>query len=405
MGDKVFKSNIRLKYNYDRDKVGNTVFRPYVYDSSGTSDTMSSSFLGTELVHPLNVSSYKYELSYNVGNKDNYSGGRRYFLFFKGTNGVNSMFSASNLAMVSDIAKINRTVRIPDDIKTLNDYIIAKHDLRFDRGTLKYKDKYNNIYTVEGLGNFSSETMYVDRGNFYGYGEAVSYDSLIIDRGGKNANRYITPDIKVFKNNGYSCFMLLVHFVIRLKTHSGDWGTFTMYCFVPVCFYDLGVLNNGDSSSNWGLGAKLNSGDNYSYSSSISIQNMLGTTLDERVWGGNGINLSNGKITNNLEYARSIPDVYWTTPNGRDGTRGNFLSSNYNANYSNSSPFVEGIPAIKVTAYHMSEMSYKYYMYGEGQSQWRGKEGNMTKYMVKWYPSMITENANLNYFIEHPYIY
>lgn len=405
MGDKVFKSNIRLKYNYSNGKIGNTVFRPYVYDSSGTSDTLSSTFMGTVLVHPLNVSSYKYELPYNVGNKDNYSGGRRYFLFFKGTNGVNSMFSASNLAMVSDIAKINRTVRIPDDIKTLNDYIITKHDLRFDRGTLKYKDKYNNIYTVEGLGDFSSETMYGDRSNFYGYGEPASYDSLIIDRGGKNANRYITPDIRLFKNNGYSCFMLLVHFVIRLKTHSGDWGTFTMYCFVPVCFYDLGVLNNGDSSSNWGLGAKLNSGDNYSYSSSISIQNMLGTTLDERVWGGNGINLSNGKITNNLEYARSIPDVYWTTPNGRDGTRGNFLSSNYNANYSNNSPFVEGIPAIKVTAYHMSEMSYKYYMYGEGQSQWRGKEGNMTKYMVKWYPSMTTETANFNYFSEHPYIY
>ena len=405
MGDKVFKSNIRLKYNYSNGKIGNTVFRPYVYDSSGTSDTLSSTFMGTGLVHPLNVSSYKYELPYNVGNKDNYSGGRRYFLFFKGTNGVNSMFSASNLAMVSDIAKINHTVRIPDDIKTLNDYIITKHDLRFDRGTLKYKDKYNNIYTVEGLGDFSSETMYGDRSNFYGYGEPASYDSLIIDRGGKNVNRYVTPDIRLFKNNGYSCFMLLVHFVIRLKTYDNDWGTFTMYCFVPVCFYDLGVLNNGDSSSNWGLGAKLNSGDNYSYSSSIFIQNMLGTTLDERIWGGNGINLSNGKITNNLEYARSIPDVYWTTPNGRDGTRGKFLPSNYNSNYDNSSPNVAGISAIKVIAYHMSEMSYKYYMYGEGQSQWRGKEGNMTKYMVKWYPSMDTETANLSYFIEHPYVY
>lgn len=405
MGDKVFKSNIRLKYNYSNGKIGNTVFRPYVYDSSGTSDTLSSTFMWTELVHPLNVSSYKYELPYNVGNKDNYSGGRRYFLFFKGTNGVNSMFSASNLAMVSDIAKISRTVRIPGDIKTLNDYIITKHDLRFDRGTLKYKDKYNNIYTVEGLGDFSSETMYGDRSNFYGYGEPASYDSLIIDRGGKNVNRYVTPDIRLFKNNGYSCFMLLVHFVIRLKTYDNDWGTFTMYCFVPVCFYDLGVLNNGDSSSNWGLGAKLNSGDNYSYSSSIFIQNMLGTTLDERIWGGNGINLSNGKITNNLEYARSIPDVYWTTPNGRDGTRGKFLPSNYNSNYDNSSPNVAGISAIKVVAYHMSEMSYKYYMYGEGQSQWRGKEGNMTKYMVKWYPSMDTETANLNYFIEHPYVY
>ena len=127
--------------------------------------------------------------------------------------------------------------------------------------------------------------------------------------------------------------------------------------------------------------------------------------LGESVWGGNGINLSNGKITNNLEYARSIPDVYWTTPNGRDGTRGNFIPSNYNSNYSNSSPFEEGILSIRVTSYHMSEMSYKYYMYGEGQSQWRGKEGNMTKYMVKWYPSMDTETANLNYFIEHPYVY
>lgn len=402
MGDKVFKSNIRLKYNYSNGKAGNTVFRPYVYDSSGTSDTMSSTFMGTELVHPLNVSSYKYKLSYNVGNKDNYSGGRRYFLFFKGTNGVNSMFSASNNAIVGDLARIIPTLHVPDDVKTLNNYIITKHDLRFDKGTLKYRDKYGNICTVEGLGNFSSETMYGDRGNFYGYGEAVSYDSLIIDRGGKNANRYITPDIKVFKNNGYSCFMLLVHFVIRLKTYNGDWGTFTMYCFVPVCFYDLGVLNNGDSSSNWGLGAKLNSGDNHSYSSSISIQNMLSS---ESVWGGNGINLSNGKITNNLEYARSIPDVYWTTPNGRGGTRGKFLPSDYNSNYDNSSPNIAGVASIRVTSYHMSEMSYKYYMYGDGQSQWRGKEGDMTKYMVKWYPSMTTENANLNYFIEHPYIY
>ena len=405
MGDKVFKSNIRLKYNYSPNKVGNTVFRPYVYDSSGTSDTMSSSFLETGLVHPLNVSNYKYKLQYNVGNKDNFSGGRRYFLFFKDKNGVNSMFSASNITIVSDLRRINPILYIPDDINTLNNYIITNHGLKFDRGTLKYKDKYGNICTVEGLGNFSSETRHVDRGNFYGYGEPVLHDSFTIDRTGKNINQYITPDIEVFKNNGYSCFMLLVHFVIRLKTHSGDWGTFTMYCFVPVCFYDLGVLNNGNSSSNWGLVAKLNSGDNYSYSSSISIQNMLGTTLDERIWGGNGINLSNGKITNNLEYARSIPDVYWTTPNGRDGTRGNFLSSNYDANYSNSSPFISGIPAIKVTAYHMSEMSYKYYMYGDGQSLWRGKEGNMTKYMVKWYPTPDVVNANPNYFLEHNYIY
>ena len=83
------------------------------------------------------------------------------------------MFSASNLAMVSDIAKINRNLRISGDTNTLNNYIVAKHDLRFDRGTLKYKDKYNNIYTVEGLGDFSSETMYGDRSNFYGYGELL----------------------------------------------------------------------------------------------------------------------------------------------------------------------------------------------------------------------------------------
>lgn len=100
MGDKVFKSNIRLKYNYSNGKEGNTVFRPYVYDSSGTSDTMSQLFLSTDMVHPLNTLSDDYKLRYNIGNKDNYSGGRRYFLFFKGTNGVNSMFSASNNSLV-----------------------------------------------------------------------------------------------------------------------------------------------------------------------------------------------------------------------------------------------------------------------------------------------------------------
>ncbi len=402
MGDKVFKSNIRLKYNYSNNKVGNTLFRPYVYDSNGTTN-FPSSFSNIEMVHPLNSPDNGFKLRYDFASKDNIQGGKRRFLFFKSTNGVNSMFSASDNNMVNDV-HINSNFSISMQAKNLNDYIILKHDLRFDKGTLKYKDTNNRIYTVEGLGNFASETDYKSRGTFYGYGQAVLYQSFNIDSNGMNTNRYITPDIDVFKNNGYSCFMLLVHFTIRLKTYRGDWGTFTMYCFVPVCFYDLGVLNNGNSSSDWGLGAKLNSGDNYSYSSSISIQNMLGTTLDEKIWGGNGVNLFNGKITNNLEYVRSIPDVYWTTPNGRDGTRGIFLPSDYNPNYNNL-PFIEGIPNIKVTAYHMSEMSYKYYMYGDGQSLWRGKEGNMTKYMVKWYPANDVEVANPEYFLEHNYVY
>ena len=53
----------------------------------------------------------------------------------------------------------------------------------------------------------------------------------------------------------------------------------------------------------------------------------------------------------------------------------------------------------------MSEMSYKYYMYGDGQFLWRGKEGNMTKYMVKWYPASDVEVANPEYFSEHNYVY
>ena len=401
MGDKVFKSNIRLKYNYSNGKEGNTVFRPYVYDSSGTSDTMSQLFLSTDMVHPLNTLSDDYKLRYNIGNKDNYSGGRRYFLFFKGTNGVNSMFSASNNSLVEDIDK-NHDVTIPSNKRFLNSYIINKHDLRFDKGTLKYKDKYNNIYTVEGLGDFYNETDWSYRGHaLFGYGQPTKYSSFSSGSKGE-----ISPNYSRFKNNGYSCFMLIVHFSVKLTSGGGTSGIYTMYCFVPVCFYDLSLLMNIHTSSVWQLGSgKLGTtNDRYAYSTLLYITNFDYGSVDEHIWGYNGYNVTNNRLTNSIELARTVPDVYWTTPNGNLGTSGNFIPPDIYNDFSKRSGF-NCITSISMTAYHMSEMSYKYYMYGDGQSQWRGKEGDMTRYMVKWYPTNEVESAQPNYFIEHPYIY
>lgn len=404
MGDKVFKSNIRLKYNYSNGKVGNTLFRPYVYDSSGTSNTMSDSFLSTDMVHPLNTLSDDYKLRYSIGNKDNYpDGGRRYFLFFKGTNGVNSMFSASNSSMVEDIDK-NRDVRIPSDKRYLNSYIINKHDLRFDKGTLKYKDKYNNIYTVEGLGNFASEKVddFSERGHtLYGYGQPVRHYSFT---SGNSAS--FSVDSKRFKNNGYSSFMLIIHFSVKLTSGSGNSGIFTVYCFVPVCFYDLSLLNDGRSSAEWQLGSELlgSTKDRYAYSTSLYIYNFeQNGNLDKRIWGGNGFNITYNKYYNTRELARNVPDVHWTSPNGNLGTSGNFIPPDIYNDYSKRSGF-RCMTSISMTAYHMSEMSYKYYMYGDGKSQWRGKRGNM--YMVKWYPTNDVEVGQPNYFLENDgYIY
>lgn len=408
MGGKVFKSNIRLKYNYSSGKVGNTVFRPYVYDSSGTSDTLSDAFLRTDMVHPLNTLSDDYKLRYNIGNKDDYPGGRRYFLFFKGTNGVNSMFSASNDSLVSDIDK-NRDVHIPTDKQYLNSYIINKHGLVFDKGTLKYKDKYNNIYTVEGLGGYSPEGVngIISRGTtLFGYGQPTRHDSFIIGSGSYHSD--IRPNDSRFENNGYSCFMLIVYFTVRLSHSHGASGNFTMYCFVPVCFYDLWVLNNGGNINNnrWYLGTDTTRG-RYAYSTSLYLRNTIngfGARGDSHVWGYNGINLSSGNFTNNVELARTIPDVYWTSPNGDFGSDGNFIPPNIYNDYSSNVGFRCTV-AIGYTAYHMSEMSYKYYMYGEGQSYWRGKEGNMDRYMVKWYPTIDVESAQPDYFSEHYYVY
>lgn len=415
MGDKVFNSNIRLKYNYDRGKVGNTVFRPYVYDSNGTSDTMSNSFLSTDMVHPLNTLSDDYKVRYNITNKDDYPGGRRYFLFFKGKNGVNSMFSASNSTMVNNLEK-NRDVTIREEVKDLNDYIILKHDLRFDKGTLKYKDKYNNIYTVEGLGNFASDSDHFYRhGTLFGYGQPVSYTNYGINptslRGMtaySNSSDIINSQFTGrFSNNGYSCFMLLVIFSVRFLSSGGASDLYSAYCFIPVCFYDLSILNKGHASNTW----KLNSdylGHAYTrnyYGVSFYITNginAVGGDESKRMWGYNGSNVSSGKVT--TPSAKGIPDVYWLSPNCYGGTSGSIVPPSVYNDFVGSEGFKCRM-TVDFTAYHISEMSYKYYMYGDGQSFWRGKEGSMDTYRVKWYPTSKSEALQPNYFLEHNYIY
>lgn len=406
MGDKVFSNNIRLKYNYDRDKVGNTVFRPYVYDSSGTSDSFSPQFIYTDMVHPLNSPDSGFKLRYDLASHDNIQGGRRHFLFFKDTKGVNSMFSASNNTMVSDI-RINGNFSISMQAKNLNDFIITKHDLKFDKGTLKYKDTNNRIYTVEGLGNFSSETDNSLREPFYGYGQPVKYGFFNVNNS-KGTTFDIADGTNKFTNGGYSCFMLLVHFNVRLINDRGASDNFTMYCFVPVCYYDLSILNNKAPNNSWKvqtdfLGTFRSSRPYSNLFYITNAYNGVGSDADKRMWGYNGVNVSRGRVTDSS--ARNIPDVYWETPCGTSSVGGfNFIPNSVVRQYSGSDGF-KYITTVEITSYHMSEMSYKYYMYGDGQSLWRGKEPNMTKYMVKWYPTMFTVNNSPDYFLAHEYIY
>ena len=399
MGDKVFNSNIRVKYNYDSGKVGNTVFRPYVYDSSGTGDY--SGFSNVDMVHPLNNPDSGFKLRYDLASQNSVKGGKRSFLFFKDTKGVNSMFSASNDSMVND-PRINSKFSISVGAKTLNELIIARHGLKFDKGTLKYKDTNNNIYTVEGLGSFANETANSLREPFYGYGQPVKYgyarDSIIFD---------ITDGTSKFTNIGYSCFMLLVHFNVRLTNDGGASDTFTMYCFVPVCFYDLAILNNKATMNSWKV--QTDSIGTYAsrqkYSTLFYITNTyngVGSDANKRLWGYNGVNVSTGRVKD--PSARNIPDVYWESPCGSSSSTGNFIPDSLIKQYKAGSNF-KFITTIDITSYHMSEMSYKYYMYGEGQSQWRGKTESMSKYMVKWYPTTTVENANPKLFYEHNFIY
>lgn len=404
MGDKVFSNNIRLKYNYDRDKVGNTVFRPYVYDSSGTKDTFSPQFNYTNMVHPLNTPENGgdgYKLRFDITHQDNAHGGKRRYLFFKDTKGVNSMFSASDNNMVNDV-RINQDFSISMQAKNLNDFIITKHDLRFDKGTLKYVDK-GRIYTVEGLGSFSNEVDNSLRRQFYGYGQPVKYNysnsgSIISD---------IADGTNKFTNGGYSCFMLLVHFSVRLFNDNGASDNFTMYCFVPVCFYDLSILNNKADSNAWSVRTELlGHASSKPYSTLFYITNSyngVGSDADKRIWGYNGVNVSRGKVKD--PSARNIPDVYWETPCGSSGTHGNFISDSIINQYKKMGDNFKYRTMIEITSYHMSEMSYKYYMYGDGQNQWRGKTLSMSKYMVKWYPTMSTINNNPNYFLMQDYGY
>lgn len=401
MGDKVFKSNIRLKYNYSSGKVGNTVFRPYVYDSSGTSDTFSTQFNYTDMVHPLNTDENggnKYKLRYDITHQDNARGGKRDYLFFKGTNGVNSMFSASNESMVRDM-RINPDFSISRQALNLNDFIILKHDLKFDKGTIKYKDKNNKIYTVEGLSTFSSETDTSSRSQFYGYGQPVHYNFI----SSNNVRSDIVRDASFFKNNGYSCFMLLVHFGVRFVNENSVSNIFTMYCFVPICYYDLSRLNNGALSSEWKLyGDTVNTSNPYSMLFYITNSyNGLGSGADGKIWGNNSLNVLNGKVKDTS--AKSIPDVEWVSPNTFGVSSGSFIPSDVLNEHRRSGrkPRI----TVELTSYRMSEMSYKYYMYGDGQSLWRGKPDNYPNYRVKWYPTNGVEAGQPNYFLEHEYIY
>lgn len=422
MADKTFDSRIKVRYGYSDGKVGNTVYKPYAFDSGdGGQYTFSDTFENTIPI---------YHSGYDVDDGKGYFFGThakiksleqtskipKPFLCFRSTNGANSLFSSIDKTVIDKAG-----TRAKNGLSGLGGFAVSGSSLLFkrhgiipDKGTIKFKaGNSDTVYTAEGLRSVDKSYNNVDAiTNFTPYGTCVTGKNRF------NATSYTFPlyTKDIYANDGYSNMMLIVFAQYTIR-NSVDLDSYSVYSFVPISFYDLSILNNRAPSSKWSIkvSTTMNTDESYNEGTLSIICEGTSSGLDVNIFGRNYYNLSRGLLK---PEANNVFDFNWRAPNDEGGTPGSMIPEGVYRKFYDEGRGAQQINSYGVYSFFISEMSYKYYMYGEGRSLWvenANKSVDVNNlnsvedkikadFRVKWYPFSTTISRNREYFKDKPYL-
>ena len=422
MADKTFDSRIKVRYGYSDGKVGNTVYKPYAFDSGdGGQYTFSDTFENTIPI---------YHSGYDVNDGQGYFFGThakiksleqtskvpKPFLCFRSTNGANSLFSSIDKTVMGKAG-----TRAKNNLSSFGLFatsgsglLFKRHDVIPDKGTLKFKvDDRGIVYTAEGLRSVDKSYNNVDAiTNFTPYGICVTGK----DRFNNTSNTYPLYVKDIYANDGYSNMMLIVFAQYTLRNNV-DLDSYAVYSFVPISFYDLSILNNRAPSSKWSIkvSTTMNTDEAYNKGTLSIICDDTSSGLSVDILGRNYYNLSKGLLK---PEANNIFDFNWRAPNADGGTPGSIIPIDVYKRFYNEGHGALQVNSYSVYSFFISEMSYKYYMYGEGRSLWvenANKSVDVNNlntvedkikadFRVKWYPYSSTKSKNPDYFKDKDYL-
>lgn len=422
MADKTFDSRIKVRYGYSDGKVGNTVYKPYAFDSGdGGQYTFSDTFENTIPIYHSGYDvddgkGYFFGTHAKIKSLEQTSKVSKPFLCFRSTNGANSLFSSIDKTVIDKAG-----TRAKNGLSGLGGFAVSGSSLLFkrhgiipDKGTIKFKDgNSDTVYTAEGLRSVDKSYNNVDAiTNFTPYGTCVTGNSRF------NATSYTFPlyTKDIYANDGYSNMMLIVFAQYTIR-NSVDLDSYSVYSFVPISFYDLSILNNKEPSSKWSIkvSTTMNTDESYNEGTLSIICEGTSSGLDVNIFGRNYYNLSRGLLK---PEANNVFDFNWRAPNDEGGTPGSMIPEGVYRRFYDEGLGAQQINSYGVYSFFISEMSYKYYMYGEGRSLWvenANKSVDVNNlnsvedkikadFRVKWYPFSSTISRNSEYFKDKSYL-
>lgn len=419
MADKTFDSRIKVRYGYSDGKIGNTVYKPYAFDSGdGGQYTFSDTFENTIPIYHSGYDAddgkgYFFGTHGKIKSLEQTSHVPKPFLCFRSTNGANSLF-----ASIDNVAKDKAGLRAKNNLAkmgifaTSNILLFKRHGIISDKGTLKFKVSNNDtVYTAEGLrsvdASYNNDSAITD---FTPYGTCVIGKDVF----NVTSETYPLYVKDIYANDGYSNMMLAVFANYSIRTEH-DVYSCPVYCFVPISFYDLSILNNRAPSSRWSIKVSNFSNTTYNKGTISIICDGTSSGLSVDIFGRNYYNLSKGLLK---PEANTIFDFNWRAPNAEGGTPGSMIPKDVLTRFMNSGSPVIHSNLYSVYSFFISEMSYKYYMYGDGRSLWVenvNKSVDVTNlktvedkikadFRVKWYPYGTTKSRNPEYFKDKEYL-
>ena len=426
MADKTFDSRIRVRYGYSNGKVGNTAYKPYAFDNGdGGQYTFSDTFENTVPI---------YHSGYDVNDGKGYFFGThakiksfeqtskvpKPFLCFRSTNGANSLFSSIDKTVIYKAG-----TRANNNLSSLGNFAVSgtglfkRHGVIPDKGTLKFKaGNSDTVYTAEGLQSVDKSYNNVDA--ITGF---IPYGTCITGKDNFNFNYIGTPYIcplyvkDIYANDGYSNMMLVV-FAQHNLHFNRDIQSLSVYSFVPISFYELSILNNRAPSSKWSVkvSTEANADVDYNQVTLSIICDGTSSGLSEDILGRNYYNLSKGLLK---PEANNVFDFNWRAPRFGDANPwSGLIPEETLVSYINRGGNIRRTNIYTVYSFFISEMSYKYYMYGEGRSLWVENANNSVDvnnlnsvedkikadFRVKWYPFSSSKTRYSEYFKDKEYL-
>lgn len=423
MADKTFDSRIKVRYGYSDGKIGNTVYKPYAFDSGdGGQYTFSDTFENTIPIYHSGYDAddgkgYFFGTHAKIKSLEQTSKVPKPFLCFRSTNGANSLFASIDKTVIDKAGK-----RAKNGLSNLGGFALSGPEMLFkrhgiipDKGTLKFKAGNNDaVYIAEGLRSVDKSYNNVDAIiNFTPYGTCINGN----DRFNDTSYTFPLYTKDIYANDGYSNMMLIVFAQYTLRNEIYMDSYYSMYSFVPISFYDLSILNNRAPSSRWSIKVSntMNTNEAFNKGTLSIICEGTSSGLDVNIFGRNYYNLSRGLLK---PEANNIFDFNWRAPNAEGGTPGSIIPIEVYRRFYNEGRGVQQINSYSVYSFFISEMSYKYYMYGEGRSLWvenANKSVDVTNlnsvedkikadFRVKWYPFSSTKSKNPEYFKDKDYV-